>query len=407
MKIIGQDENLDLIRLSAKNELHALLIGPTGVAKTSAVAQIAQEFGRTVVRAPITGETTTNEFVGRYELESVDGASKTVWVNGPLLDAVENGHWFVADEVNMALPEILSLLHPLLDHDKVVIVSQRNGQVVRPHPDFRFFATMNPVDEYAGTKELNKAFMSRFPMILYFDYPSVAVEAQIIVGHSGLDDNTASILAEMGFGLRESKKSGRSNYVCSTRDLIYCAKLVMAGVDLAQAVNVSIINRSDSYEREHVVECVQQHINNIVEYIKTNNVESMLVKFAGIEKEIEEARVALTQSMEAERLNMLEEVNNSKVEMKRELEATLTKESFGEDYLCVKKSSPTLDLSILDRSHVENGVEYKVFSFLTEADSEKERRVSHLGISKATSGEASVMKRFNSHEQGESCAYCG
>lgn len=37
MKIIGQEENLDLIRLSAKNELHALLIGPTGVAKTSAV----------------------------------------------------------------------------------------------------------------------------------------------------------------------------------------------------------------------------------------------------------------------------------------------------------------------------------------------------------------------------------
>jgi nitric oxide reductase NorQ protein len=407
MKIIGQDENLELIRLSAKNELHALLIGPTGVAKTSAVAQVAEEFGQTVVRAPITGETTTNEFVGRYELESIDGASKTVWVNGPLLDAVENGHWFVADEVNMALPEILSLLHPLLDHDKVVIVSQRNGQVVRPHPDFRFFATMNPVDEYAGTKELNKAFMSRFPMILYFDYPSVDVEAKIISGHTGMDDNTASILAEMGFGLRKSKEEGKSNYVCSTRDLIYCAKLVMAGVDLAQAVNVSVINRSDSFEREQVVECVQQHINKIVEYIKVNNVESMLVKFESIEQEIESARLKLRDELDEERKTMMDEVNESKIEIRRSLENALTKEAFGENYLCVVKSSPTLDLALLNRTHSEAGVEYKIFSFLTEADKDKDRRVSHLGISKATDGESSVMKRFNSHAEGESCAYCG
>lgn len=406
MKIIGQEENLDLIRLSAKNELHALLIGPTGVAKTSAVAEIAEEFGRTVVRAPITGETTTNEFVGRYELESIDGASKTVWVNGPLLDAVENGHWFVADEVNMALPEILSLLHPLLDHDKVVIVSQRNGQVVKPHPDFRFFATMNPVDEYAGTKELNKAFMSRFPMILYFDYPAVDVEARIIKGHTGMDDNTASILAEMGLGLRDLKKSGRSNYVCSTRDLIYCAKLVMAGIDLAQAVNVSIINRSDSYEREHVVECTQQYINNIVEYIKTNNVESMLVKFDSVDKEIKKAKQKLEADLAKERTEMLADASKAKEAIRHSLEAKLTKESFGENYLCVEKSAPTLDLGVLDYVYNENGVDYKVFSFLTEADKEKDCRVSHLGISKASGGESSVMKRFNSHAKGETCAYC-
>ena len=405
MKIVGQEENLKLIRLSAEKQLHALLIGPTGVAKTSAVAEIAEEFGKKVVRAPITGETTTNEFVGRYELEALDGASKTVWVNGPLLDAVENGHWFVADEVNMALPEILSLLHPLLDHDKVVIVSQRNGQVVVPHPDFRFFATMNPVDEYAGTKELNKAFMSRFPMILYFDYPDVATETSILVGHTGLDDNTCAILAEMGWGLRKLKESGKSNYVCSTRDLIYCAQLVKAGVDLAQAVNISIINRSDSFERENVVARVQEKINEIVEYIKEHKVDSMLAKFNSVDKAIAEG-IAEAKTEVQTRLNSIESEQEAfRLMVKTDLERKLTTESFGEDYVCVPNENPILDLATLKKSISEDGVDFKVFSFKTEAD-HGQGRISHLGISKSIGGESPVMKRFNSHEENETCSYC-
>ena len=264
--ILGQEENLNLIRLCAENSLNALLVGPTGVAKTSSIAMVAEEYGQEVVRAPITGETTTNEFVGRYELEVVDEtASKTVWINGPLLDAIEHGKWFVADEVNMALPEILSLLHPLLDHDRCVIVSQRNGQVVIPHKNFRFFATMNPVDEYAGTKELNKAFMSRFHMILYFDYPEPRVEAQILQDHTSIDDNNAAKLVEMGRLLRELKSKNGCSYTCSTRDLIYCAQLIGIGLDIGRAVNVSVLNRVDPFERDNVVKTANVAINSISE----------------------------------------------------------------------------------------------------------------------------------------------
>lgn len=261
MEIIGQEKNMEMLELCFEHKLSALLIGPTGTAKTSSIAAVARKYDQKVVRGPITGETTTNEFVGRYELEPTKTGSRTIWVDGPLKEAVEKGYCFVADEVNMALPEILSLLHPLLDHDNKLIVSQKNGQEITPHPNFRFFATINPVDEYAGTKELNKAFMSRFVMVLYYDYPDEKTEAGIIAHHWGIEKAAAKKLAKIGKRLRDLKDKTKIFYVCSTRDLIYTAQLMTLGMSMSDALNVSIINRTDSMERQTVADVCAQVIN--------------------------------------------------------------------------------------------------------------------------------------------------
>jgi nitric oxide reductase NorQ protein len=242
-KILGQDENIALIKLAVTRNLPVLIIGETGCGKTQTVKEIAQEMGKRVVRFSITGETSVDEIIGKYTLEN----NQTVWNDGVLLKAMKDGDWFVMDEVNAALSEILFVLHALLDDDRAVNVTTHNSEIVRPHEDFRFFATMNPPEEYSGTKELNKAFLSRFPIILDMGYPEPAIETRVVMEQAGVDQNTAVTMVEAAGLMRRAKKAGEIFYTCSTRDLIQWGRLV-PDVGLEKAFKAAIGNKAKADE---------------------------------------------------------------------------------------------------------------------------------------------------------------
>jgi cobaltochelatase CobS len=239
-EIIGQDVNKSILEVAIKKDLPILLIGETGTGKTSIIREAALARKQDWVRFSITGETTVDEFVGKYELEN----GQTVWKDGVLLDAMKTGKWLIADEINVALPEILFVLHSLLDDDKMVTVSQHTGEVVKPHKDFRFFATMNPTDEYAGTKELNKAFQSRFSIVLQLHYPPAAVEAKIVSDKTGVALEDATKMADVAVALRKAKADEKIFYTCSTRDLLHWGNLCDV-LDPGEAFRVSILNKSN------------------------------------------------------------------------------------------------------------------------------------------------------------------
>ena len=238
-QIIGQDINKSILNVGITKNLPVLLIGETGTGKTSIIREQAKEQGFEITRFSITGETTVDEFVGKYELEK----GQTVWKDGVLLDAMKKGKWLVCDEVNVALPEILFVLHSLLDDDRFVTVSNHQGEVVKPHKDFRFFATMNPPEEYAGTKELNKAFQSRFAIILTLHYPPAKVEAKIVADKTGVSLEDATKMADVAVALRKAKADEKIFYTCSTRDLLHWGELCDV-LDPGEAFRVSILNKA-------------------------------------------------------------------------------------------------------------------------------------------------------------------
>lgn len=57
------------------------------------------------------------------------------------------------EEINFAKPQYLAFLNSLLDDNGFVRLD--NGEVIKRHKNFRFFAKMNI--GYFGTKELNKS----------------------------------------------------------------------------------------------------------------------------------------------------------------------------------------------------------------------------------------------------------
>ena len=71
------------------------------------------------------------------------------WVDGILVRALKAGKWLVLDNANMCNPSVLDRLNSLLEPNGLLSVNEhRNAdgspQIIKPHPNFRLFMTMDP-----------------------------------------------------------------------------------------------------------------------------------------------------------------------------------------------------------------------------------------------------------------------
>lgn len=92
-------------------------------------------------------------FIRRCQLldkqSSLDNRARFVWVDGDLVKALENGQWLVLDNANLCSSSVLDRLNSLLEPKGVLSIHEHHSQdgstkVIRPHPNFRLFVTMDP-----------------------------------------------------------------------------------------------------------------------------------------------------------------------------------------------------------------------------------------------------------------------
>src|SRR3972149_3809464 len=177
---------LEKLAYAVSRNLPALLIGETGVGKTLAVRYLAWKTQNGLRRLNLNGATTVDEVLGKMLINE----QGTYWVNGVLGDCMLAGDWIRLDEINACLPEIAFCLHSLLDDDRMVVLMEYDGRIVRPHPNFRLFASMNPSEDrrYGGTKPLNEALLDRFPVTIRMEYLPMEVEIEVVMRQSGNED---------------------------------------------------------------------------------------------------------------------------------------------------------------------------------------------------------------------------
>lgn len=184
-----------------------LLVGETGTGKDFAIKYICSETHRPMIRVNFGVGVRYEDLVGGFEPRTVEAkevfpeiqqyadefdvtveeaikihgmASQFEFVPGVLYMAVKYGWTFVADEINAAGGEATMPLHGVTeDRDSRELVVRQTGEVIKPHPEFKFVGTMNP-PTYAGTKPLNDAFKTRFWPVR-MDYLPEPGEAQLIV----------------------------------------------------------------------------------------------------------------------------------------------------------------------------------------------------------------------------------
>lgn len=244
MTTVYIDKNKEeVIKACVKENKPCLLIGETGTGKTTIIRELAHMAGKELIRVSLNGSTSVEEIIGKWLAKE----GSTFWQDGILTQAMKKGHWIVFDEINAALPEILFTLHSLLDDDRRIMIAEKDGEIVIPVEDFRFFATMNPTEEYAGTKEMNKALMSRFTAVVYVEVPSADIEMNILKDH-GATPKEAQDLVQLAEQLRRHKKDENIYYFCSTRDLIHAVDLRKGGLDMSKAIHFAVFGKMSLLE---------------------------------------------------------------------------------------------------------------------------------------------------------------
>lgn len=95
------------------------------------------------------------------QLKHTIGISFT-YINGPLIQSIENGDWVLLDEINLASTETLECLSTILEpNGSITLLEKGDFKPVRRHPDFRIFACMNPSTD-VGKKDLTTGIRNRF-----------------------------------------------------------------------------------------------------------------------------------------------------------------------------------------------------------------------------------------------------
>ncbi|KAM3464140.1 hypothetical protein NHJ6243_002673 [Beauveria neobassiana] len=93
------------------------------------------------------------------------------WLDGVIIKALESGQWLVLDNANLCNASVLDRLNSLLEPNGFLSVNEHCGpggepRLVRPHPDFRIFLTVDP--RYG---ELSRAMRNRAVEIYLCDSP--------------------------------------------------------------------------------------------------------------------------------------------------------------------------------------------------------------------------------------------
>lgn len=253
--ILHNDESQDITKIMSgilKNK-HILLRGPTGCGKTATIRYLATKTNNPYRRMQLNGSTNIDNFVGRYILTD----KGTEWRDGVLVEAMKKGQWLVLDELNMALPEIIAVLNAVMDDDGQLLVDEHENETVLKHPNFRLFACINPTEEYVGTKELNRALIDRFGMVLEFNYPRPEIEKKIILQHTKIDpqfgkvDGRKSIvdrMLELSQIIRDKYQKQELIFNCSTRQLIQWGDLVYE-LGVKSAAQVTLLAKAEKEER--------------------------------------------------------------------------------------------------------------------------------------------------------------
>ncbi|HOF31677.1 MAG TPA: CbbQ/NirQ/NorQ/GpvN family protein, partial [Burkholderiaceae bacterium] len=193
----------------------------------------AWKLGRPLITVACNEDMTASDLVGRYLLD-VDG---TRWQDGPLTVAARTGAICYLDEIVEARQDTTVVIHPLTDHRRQMPLDKK-GETVHAHPDFQLVISYNPGYQ-SLMKDLKPSTKQRFAAF-EFDYPTAALEAQIVSQETGLDAARAAQLVQIAAAARALKGHGLTEGI-STRLLVYAAQLIRHGVAPAEACRMAMV----------------------------------------------------------------------------------------------------------------------------------------------------------------------
>lgn len=249
------------------------LTGPTGSGKSSIVTEICARLHIPLQRVAAHSRMEMPELTGHHVI--IDG--DTIWQDGPLTTAMRYGHMFLLDEMDLLDPATAAGLNGIVEGAPLVL-SDNGGEVIHPHPNFRFVATGNTAGGgdrsglYQGTLQQNAAFMDR-TMIIKVGYSDADVEMGILAGVPGITDEMRKSMISIANDVRsqfigENETGGSLDITMSTRTLVRWATLTSFFVNKRNeglspamyALDRALLNRANPETATAVREIAQRYL---------------------------------------------------------------------------------------------------------------------------------------------------
>ena len=158
-RIIGQDALVDRLLIALLCDGHLLVEGAPGLAKTSAVKELAAHIDATFHRVQFTPDLLPADLTGTEVYRPQDGSF--AFQRGPIFHNV-----VLADEVNRAPAKVQSALLEAMGERQVTV-----GRTTYSLPRlYMVMATQNPIEQ-EGTYPLPEAQLDRFLLYVRIGYP--------------------------------------------------------------------------------------------------------------------------------------------------------------------------------------------------------------------------------------------
>lgn len=239
--------------LAGKN---LLLVGEKSTGKNVLALNLAKLFQRPVYNVSININTDSESLLGCDSFKN----SQVFFRPGPVSLAAQKGGFLILDEINMAKNEALSVLHASLDHRRKIDIPGYDS--IKIHPACRFIATMN--EDYAGTRPLNEALLSRFVVIRL---PIISRENLIELITSRHKNMMADFLEEIAniFSdiLTKYQAGEISSNALDIRGLLYSLDMIEVGLNPFDALKLGLINKSfDHFERTLLEDLIKVRISS-------------------------------------------------------------------------------------------------------------------------------------------------
>ena len=244
---------VEIFKAAYDARLPVMLKGPTGCGKTRYVEYMAYQLKRPLITVACHEDLFASDLIGRYLLKS----NETVWVDGPLTNAVRIGAICYLDEIVEARKDTTVVIHPLTDNRRTLSIDKK-GEILRAHKDFMMVISYNPGYQ-SVLKDLKQSTRQRF-VALEFNYPKAEKEAEIVSREGNIETETAVRLVTLAEKIRNIREHGLAEGA-STRLLIYAARLIKRGMSLHQACKTAICLPLTDDER------LQETLNDLIEDI--------------------------------------------------------------------------------------------------------------------------------------------
>jgi len=181
-----------------------MLTGDTGTGKSFVVREICEAMNWKYETINFHSAMTQGEIVGKYDF---DGSGKVVWHDGVLTRCMREGKVFIGEEANAMSSAVSLCFYSPMDFKREVVLTKKDGEVVKAHPDFRFVFTGNL--GYRGTEKFNPAVQNRVAEWVEVPYLSAEIEAQLLIRETEIGKEIAQNMARVASAVRANRdKSG-------------------------------------------------------------------------------------------------------------------------------------------------------------------------------------------------------